>query len=152
MKTVIALSLLLLIACMPSVQEPACSHPVRTIGANVICVIDGDTVRLADGTSVRLIGIDTPERGKAGYANATAHLITLINNTDIRLERDTSETDTFGRQLRYLYANDVFVNEELVKSGWAVAKDYPPDIAHATLFHAVQDKANASGLGLWQSR
>ncbi|MEK6822587.1 MAG: thermonuclease family protein [Nanoarchaeota archaeon] len=153
MKRTLPLLFLILVACAPvALQDAPCDHPVRTSGVSVTCVIDGDTVRLADGTKVRLIGVDTPEKDEYGYRNATQSTIALINGTAVRLTKDVSETDKFGRLLRFVYAGDVFVNEELVRQGWARARDYPPDIANAPVFHAAQDAAKQDRAGLWSER
>jgi micrococcal nuclease len=126
-----------------------CNHPVVTTGEPIVCVIDGDTVRLDDGTSVRFIGMDTPERNKRGYAEATAVTISLINNTEVRFEKDVSDKDKFGRLLRYVHAGDVFVNAELVRQGWAIAKDFPPDTARSSELHKLDREAKDSRIGLW---
>jgi len=96
-------------------------------------VIDGDTFMLRTGEYVRLICINTPERTDAGYFEATKFLQQLIENKEVRLEKDISETDKYNRLLRYVYINDssgkeIFVNRELVQQGFAVIWRYPPDV------------------------
>lgn len=120
--------------------------------------VDGDTIRLADGSTVRYIGVDTPETvhpskpvqcfGKeAGAFNRT-----LVEGKPVRLVRDVSETDRYGRLLRYVYLEDgTFVNLALVEQGYAYALTYPPDIAHAAEFRDAQAAARESGRGLWGS-
>jgi micrococcal nuclease len=75
-----------------------------TTGARVIRWVDGDTAQTTHGT-VRLIGIDTPERGRCGYAAATRHAqaIALVGSR-IRLGNPTSviNHDRYGRSLRYV--------------------------------------------------
>ncbi|NIM05287.1 MAG: hypothetical protein GTN65_06650, partial [Armatimonadetes bacterium] len=51
----------------------------------------------------------------------------LVEGKEVRLERDVSETDRYGRLLRYVYVDDVLVNAELVKKGLAEVRSYPPD-------------------------
>lgn len=146
MKRALLLLLLLLVAC--TTTKP-CDHPVTTTGEPVVCVIDGDTIRLKDGMSVRFIGMDTPERGLRGADNATAMTIRLINNSNVRFEKDVSDKDQFGRYLRFIYANDVFVDAELVREGWAIAKDFPPDISKSAQFHQLDREAKDAHRGIW---
>lgn len=100
----------------------------------VTSVIDGDTIHVnIDGQeySVRYIGIDAPERDTGGllYEQASQRNSELVAGRNVILVRDESETDTFGRLLRYVLAGDTFVNLELVRGGYAEAKAYPPDTA-----------------------
>lgn len=98
--------------------------------AVVIEVIDGDTINvLLDGRSyrVRYIGIDTPERDEACFADATAANASYVEGQTVRLVQDSSNTDRFDRLLRYVYIDEVLVNAELVAGGWAESKRYPPD-------------------------
>ena len=138
--------------------------------------IDGDTiaVTLNDGANrsgdpdnsdnskrvenVRLIGIDTPETkrpdtpiecfGKKASA-ATASLIPP--GTPVRLERDVEERDRYGRLLAYVFrANDgLFINHELVRTGFAAAYTYPPNVAYTDTFREAAEVAQAVGVGLW---
>lgn len=117
----------------------------------VITVIDGDTidVRLADGAvyRVRYIGIDTPERDQVCYREATAANRALVAGQTVTLRRDTSNTDQYGRLLRYVYVGDTFVNARLVAEGWAEAVVYPPDTAYAARFRALEAEAAAARRG-----
>jgi micrococcal nuclease len=60
-----------------------------------------------------------------------------------------SETDSFGRLLRYVYLPEAFVNAELVKQGYAQAVTYPPDIKYTDFFLQLQEQARSAGPGLW---
>lgn len=64
----------------------------------------------------------------ASQANAA-----LVAGKTVRLVKDISETDRYGRLLRYVYVGDLFVNGELVLNGWAEAVRYPPDTAMTEL-------------------
>ena len=81
--------------------------------ALVTNVVDGDTIDVSiNGTEfrVRYIGMDTPEIGEPCYQQATAYNSQLVLGKTVILERDVSETDRFGRLLRYVYVDDTFVN------------------------------------------
>jgi len=72
--------------------------------AVVTHVIDGDTVEVASGEHVRLIGIDTPETGECGYAAATAAMRRMVEGRTVVLVNPGSvrDVDTYGRLLRYV--------------------------------------------------
>jgi len=101
---------------------------------------------------VRYIGIDTPEiypqlepfGREAWQANRK-----LVEGREVRLERDMSETDKYGRLLRYVYVDGVFVNAELVKQGLARAKAYPPDTKYQDYLEKMETEAREAGRGMW---
>lgn len=118
-------------------------------------VIDGDTFELVTGEVVRLIGIDAPESVKPGEKvqcfgkEASLFLKTRIEHQEIRLERDKSEKDRYGRLLRYVYLGDTLVNEQLVREGYARAKAYRPDVTKQEIFTDAQETARREKRGLW---
>ena len=155
----------------PSAPLSAIGGPVRRgpLEANAMVKrsIDGDTIAVtlnddANGSpgveNVRLIGIDTPETkrpdtpiecfGKKASA-ATASLIPP--GTPVRLERDVEERDRYGRLLAYVFrANDgLFINHELVRTGFAAVYTYPPNVAYSDTFREAAEVAQAVGVGLW---
>ena len=86
-------------------------------------VIDGDTIVVADGSRVRMIGIDTPERDECGFAEARDHLIALIGAGPVRLVPGArSDTDRYGRLLRYVEVGEIDTNYEMIASGHAIAR------------------------------
>ena len=113
-------------------------------------VIDGDTFVLDTGEKVRLIGMDTPETYEDYYREAKSKLEALITGEDITLRKDVSETDRYGRLLRYVYVGEAFVNIELVKEGYAKAYPYPPDTKYKLEFSNAEELAKQNGLGIWQ--
>lgn len=104
---------------------------------------------------VRYIGIDTPEtvhptRGEEPYGReACAKNKELVEGKVVRLEKDVSETDKYGRLLRYVYVDDLFVNAQLVRLGYAQVATYPPDVKYQDLFLQLQREAREVGRGLW---
>ncbi len=81
---------------------------------------------------------------------ATASNRALVQGKTVWLEKDVSETDRYGRLLRYVYVGDVMVNAELVRLGHAVARQYPPDTRHHALFEQLEAPAKAAGIGIWK--
>ena len=128
----------------------ACSASPGT--ATVTRVIDGDTIIIDTGQKIRYIGIDTPEvypqtedyGMEAWQANRR-----LVEGKEVRLERDVSETDKYGRLLRYVYIEDTLVNAELVRLGLAEARAYPPDTKYQTTLEQMEREARQAGRGMW---
>ena len=124
----------------------------------VLRVVDGDTIELADKRKLRYIGIDTPETVDPRKAvqcygrEASDYNKQLVAGKTVYLEKDISETDRYGRLLRYVYLEDgQMVNELLVKEGYAHASAYPPDVKYQDQFKAAEQTARDSGKGLWGS-
>lgn len=120
-------------------------------------VVDGDTVKLSDGRTVRYIGIDTPETkhptkpdGCFGAA-ASQRNTELVLNQVVQLETDVSQTDRYGRLLRYVWLNGRLLNEQLVTEGYALASSYPPDVKYQAQLQAAETTARAANVGLWSA-
>lgn len=117
--------------------------------ARVTRVIDGDTVELEDGKRVRYIGIDTPETGDCYWTEATNKNKKLVEGKIVTLLRDVSETDKYGRLLRYVWVGDTFINDVLVRKGYANASSYPPDVKYQDQFREAEREARDDDRGLW---
>jgi micrococcal nuclease len=131
-------------SCVPSNTKIETGEVVR--------VIDGDTIEVRIGGEpyrVRYIGMDTPEVGDPFGTEATARNRELVWGQSVTLVKDVSETDRYGRLLRYVFVADTFVNYELVVQGYALTSTYPPDVACADTFVDAQRAAVAAGSGLW---
>ena len=100
--------------------------------ALVTKIVDGDTVWVRiDGKSykVRYIGMNTPEIGEAGADAAIALNSSLVMGKTVQLYKDTSETGKYGRLLRYVVVDGIFVNYELVAQDVAEPGTWKPDTA-----------------------
>ena len=129
--------------------------------ATTVAVIDGDTVLVRIGATlekVRLIGIDTPETKRHDMpvqcfgpeaAAFTAQL--LPPGTPLTLERDVVGRDDYARVLAYVYrtVDQVLVNRELVRQGFARLLTIPPNVAHVDDLVAAAHEAQAARRGLW---
>jgi endonuclease YncB( thermonuclease family) len=137
-------------ASVPATQPTLASPPGEQV--LVTRIVDGDTfkvMRNGSEISVRYIGINTPEVGQPCADEATAADQALIEGKTVTLVKDVSDTDQYGRLLRYVYVGVQFINAELVKQGWAEAAKYPPDVLHADEFAALAAAAKTQGLGCW---
>jgi endonuclease YncB( thermonuclease family) len=129
-------------------------------------IVDGDTIDvLIDGQEqrIRIIGVDTPETKDPNQpvmcfgAEATAFTSDMIGRAghQVYLEKDVSETDRYGRLLRYVWLphddGTRMLNQELVAHGYAQSSTYPPDVKYQHLFVEAQQQARNEGRGLWGS-
>lgn len=129
--------------------------------ASLVRVVDGDTIDvLVEGQQarVRLIGMDAPEtnQGPLCYGQeASARVEELLRPVRERLllEKDVSETDRYGRLLRYVWyeggSGRTMLNLELVQQGYARVATFPPDVRYEVTFLQAEREARAQQLGLW---
>lgn len=117
-------------------------------------VVDGDTIKVdLDGEvyELRYIGIDAPELDRAMGAEARAANEQLVSDQTVSLEKDVSETDQYGRLLRYVYlTSGTLVNAELVRQGFAQARRFEPDVEHQDTLERMEQEAREAQLGLWE--
>jgi len=114
-------------------------------------VLDGDTFILSDGGHVRLLGINTPEKDMYFYQESKEVLEIMVLGKQVSLEKDISDWDIYGRRLRYVFRDDLFVNLEMVKRGFANIYTCPPDVRYAEELLEAERYARENDLGLWES-
>lgn len=123
-------------------------------------VTDGDTIELSNGQKVRFVGIDTPEtvdpRRPVGCfgKEASSENKKLLEGKEVILVSDVSETDKYNRLLRYVYlplpdGSLLFVNDYLVRAGFARVYTYPPDVKFNAQFLQAEREARSENRGLW---
>ena len=120
--------------------------------AVVARVVDGDTVELRTGERVRYLGLDTPETfgdPECGAAAATARNRALVEGKAVELLPGPEDTDRYGRLLRYVFVDGVFVNAELVREGLARAQSFHPDERFAQVLVQLEVAARDAQRGLW---
>ncbi|MFC1509928.1 thermonuclease family protein [Candidatus Omnitrophota bacterium] len=126
----------------------------------VSSVIDGDTIELSSGETVRYIGIDTPEvsekKGSGWVYNPRPYAEDakdfnrfLVEGKQVRLELDIQKRDKYGRLLSYVYVGDKMVNMEMLKEGYAMMYTYPPNVKYTEEFLVSQTLAREHNKGLW---
>ncbi|MCL4249468.1 MAG: thermonuclease family protein [Anaerolineae bacterium] len=155
MRRMLTLALLSLpmIACAVGFTPPTpgALYTEQPPGANgdgeqavVTSVIDGDTIDVRIGAStyrVRYIGINTPELDEPCYREATDANAAFVSGKTVTLVKDESNTDRYGRLLRYIYVDNIFVNEQLILQGYAEVVVYPPDTRYADYFTRLEQEA-----------
>lgn len=136
---------------LPAPQKKLRNHqPVRR-------VIDGDTLELADGTKLRLIGVDCPEvpgdtvDPDSHAFKAMMYVFTLLEaDAQLKLEYDKERKDKYDRALAYAYLPDGrMLNDLLLEHGWADTMTIEPNTKHAGRFAKLRDEAKGKGRGIW---
>lgn len=149
-------------AADPEAAPTTEAAPAGTAGARAVVthVVDGDTVEVAIGgatESVRLIGIDSPEKTGGlrpaecygDEASARARQL-LPRGSEVRLLRDVEARDRYDRLLAYVFrADGLFVNLDLVEDGYAAAFPYEPNTSFSDELAQAEAGARRLGLGLW---
>ncbi len=125
----------------------ACSTPLEQ--AFVTEVVDGDTITIAGGARVRLLGINAPERGETGYEPPKNLLKQLILNKEVTLEQDGKNTDVYGRLLRHVFINNTLVTETLAEQGLVRAKFYVASEKYRNRIAEAESHASTEGRGIW---
>lgn len=137
-----------------------CPAPVGLPQVKVQRVVDGDTLRLTDGRSVRLIGLDTPELARKGRPAeplaeaAKRRLQTLVNDSggSIGLRVGEQAKDHYGRTLANIYGRDGSnLEAQLLSEGLGFHVVVAPNAALATCQRQAEDVARQGRLGLWRS-
>jgi micrococcal nuclease len=90
-------------------------------------VIDGDTIVVNNDTHIRLLGINTPEKGEKYYQEAKDFLNNLTLNKTVKLEYGKDKTDLYGRTLAYIILDEKNINIEQVRNGFANLYIYNSD-------------------------
>ena len=111
-------------------------------------VIDGDTIVTENN------GIDAPEKSqhnpeKCLSDRATQKAKDLLEGQYVDLEKDVSDTDKYGRLLRYIWLNNQLINNTLVEEGYAKASFYNPDIKYKLSLESSEIIAQQRKLGVW---
>ncbi len=130
--------------------------PDEKQNVKVVRVIDGDTIEIEGKIKVRYIGINTPElhdprRPVECFAQAAAdENKKLVEGKTVSLEKDVSEVDKYKRLLRYVYVDNIFINDYLVRQGFAQVSTFPPDVKYVSQFLEAQKEAKENNRGLWK--
>ncbi len=129
-----------------------------SITARVVRVVDGDTIEVSidgRGDDVRYIGVDTPETVKPGEPvecfgpEASEFNHELVEGRVVMLEFDRELRDVYDRLLAYVFVGDTFVNEELIRGGFARTLEIEPNTSRAGQLAEVEQQAGDDGRGLW---
>ncbi|WP_423204733.1 thermonuclease family protein [Pseudomonas kribbensis] len=136
-----------------------CAAPAGLTGVSVQRVVDGDTLRLSDGRSVRLIGLNTPELGKQGRSDepfavaARKRLETLVADSGGRvgLRLGAQAKDHYGRTLAHVFsAKGENLEAQMLADGLGFQVAVAPNVNLVDCQQAAERSARQAGLGLWK--
>lgn len=115
-----------------------------------VAVYDGDTFELDNETIVRLAGVDAPEHSEPGGDTAQDYLSQLILNKGVTLLAGPEDKDEYGRLLKYVYVDNICVNEEMVRNGYAEARYLPENDSNCEYYIQLEMEAEHNKAGLWE--
>jgi len=126
------------------------SFDEKLIGEGLVTgVIDGDTVRV-EGETLRLLGIDTEEKGEGCYFAAKKRLEELILNEEVDLEKSNRNKDHYDRYLRYIFLDGENINVQLVREGLARIMIMEENVDYREDLIEAEEYARKEGIGcLW---
>src|SRR3989338_1856837 len=139
-----------------NIPTPTCRGQACLTRAKVVRVIDGDTIEIEGKKKIRYIGINTPElhdpRKPIECYGQTAvdENKKLVEGKEIFIQKDISEIDKYKRLLRYVWVGDIFVNDHLIRQGFAQVSTFPPDVKYQQQFLEAQMEAKKNNRGLWK--
>jgi len=146
----------LLLACLVLVgcaaERPLPAAPPEGTGERVTRVVDGDTLhvdRNGKDVTVRLLRVNTTERGQWGYSQGGQQLRRLTQGKSVRLEFEDERKDRYGRELAYVFVGDTNVNVEVVRSGWSKFFTRYGRGKYAEDFVRAEQEARRERRGLW---
>jgi micrococcal nuclease len=113
-------------------------YPQERELATVLRIIDGDTLKInyhGRNESIRLIGINTPERNEEKGKQATTFVKSFLRpGSKIEIEFDFQKRDRYGRLLGYVYVDGEMLNEELIEAGYANVMTVLPNVKYQWRF------------------
>ena len=136
-----------------------CPTPSGLAPVAVQRVVDGDTLRLSDGRSVRMIGLNTPELGKNGRSDepfavvARKRLEALVAASDgqVGLLPGKEGKDHYGRTLAHVYGADgANLEAQMLAEGLGFQVAVAPNVDLVTCQQAAETSARQAGLGVWR--
>lgn len=151
------------LALLTALSLTACGDEGTTVEEQPVLVervVDGDTIRLEDGRTIRYIGVDTPEIAHNStqeddcYGPEAADFNEqLVLGKSVILEYDAEKTDRYGRTLAYVWlgtgASRRMVNEELLFRGYGSLLIIEPNSAYEDRLAEAEASAQERGAGLW---
>ena len=137
-----------------------CPLPASRTDADVLHVIDGDTLLVSDAGKIRLIGIDTPEVGRDGassepladLARETLSQLIAQSGGAVRFTSGKEVRDRYQRRLAHVYDQDGRnLSEELLRRGLAYLAIIPPNDRFSDCYLKAETEARARHRGLWRA-
>ena len=135
-----------------------CSSQHYDQTVTVAQIYDGDTLRLVDGRKIRLIGINTPERGRDGqpnqpfYSKAKSQLQRIIkkNNQQLKVVLGSDKHDRYNRLLAHIFTPaGKNITEGLIRDGLGYSIAIPPNLNFLDCYKEAENDAKNQQRGIW---
>lgn len=136
-----------------------CPEPGQLPSAKVQRVVDGDTLRLVDGRSVRLIGLNTPELGRQGRsaeplaeaARQRLQALVAASAGRVSLQLGPEAKDHYGRTLAHAYdSQGRNLEAQLLAEGLGYLVAVAPNLALVECQQVAERSARQARLGVWR--
>ncbi|MBI5416733.1 thermonuclease family protein [Candidatus Poribacteria bacterium] len=145
--------IILAFSCSSNSKQKTTGEPEVSSFAIVTRVVDGDTIVLSDSRTIRYIGMDTPEffisSQTIAAEKASKENENLVLNKSVRLEYDSMLKDKYGRTLAYVFVDNIMVNKELIRRGYALVYTFLPNNKYYKELADAEKEARFSKSGLW---
>ncbi|MCK4864836.1 MAG: thermonuclease family protein [Gammaproteobacteria bacterium] len=145
--------------CLPAkVSADTCAAQLFHETVNVSHIYDGDTIRLTDGRKLRLIGINTPERGRDGnkdqpfYLSAKKQLQQIVKNNknQLKIVLGKEKNDRYKRLLAHVFTiNGKNISATLLRNGQGFSITIPPNIRFLNCYKNAEKEAQNNKRGIW---
>ena len=144
-----------------NVYATNCTSPHYDETVNVTQVYDGDTLRLVDGRKLRLIGINTPERGRDGqpnqpfYTEAKSRLQGIVqnNHNQLKIVLGQDKHDRYKRLLAHIFTPDgKNISQQLIRDGLGYSITIPPNLKFLNCYREAENAAKKHLRGIWSHR
>ena len=144
MRIIIAVALVLLVAgCVSETAKTQQRY------SSVERVIDGDTIKMDNGDTIRLLGINAPDKKEKLYEESSERLAHLVLGKYVRMENDSVNRDGYKRLLRYIFVNNTLVNAEMIREGYAKSYLLQTNLRYAKRLTDAEGYAKSNKLGMW---
>lgn len=136
-----------------------CGHP-ETALVSVVKVQDGDTLKLSDGRSVRVLGINAPEitvgqkRGQplGNESLVSARQFVARTGGQVRLGFDVEKRDHYGRWLAHVYdKSGRSLAVEQIRAGMAFQVSVPPNRNQESCLSSIESRTRKNPAGVWRN-
>lgn len=123
-------------------------------------VIDGDTIEVEGGLRFQYMGVYAPQDTQCYSKESYEANKELVEGKQVRIEVNENTLGSYQRLLdsptllvgnnsAYVYVGDVFVNEYMVRNGYAFSSSYPMDFRYSLQLIEAQNQAKNQKLGVW---
>jgi len=146
-RVLLFLAIIILLVDLAYFYPQLTGQAVKLEIVNLTDVIDGDTIAINNESRVRLLCINTPERGKRGYDEAREFLEKL-EGEDIGILKGKYDEDKYNRKLRYLFYGNKFLNKEILNLG--LGNLYMCEGKYSKELEKAEESARKNELGIWE--